>query len=968
MLKIRKISSVFLVLLILIGGIFITPISVSAVNYNPSSAVAYAKQYWNNYNPNYPNYNSSGGDCANFVSQCLYAGGIPQDGTWYNGSSAWISCTAQINYFKSKGYTVIDYAKASDIKVGNPVYYYNGNSMAHTAICVGYSSNGTPLVAAHNSNFWEAEWTLGGASWWGGSDRRVTILMNENNDDVIQPTISDPIVANANGREFTIQCNLNDNIGITRVWLNIYGPNGTQNGYGLTASNGLFSHTIQTSDYAGAGVYTVHIYAFDAQNNETACAINDIKAYDDTIQPTISDPIVTNANSREFTIQCNLNDNVGVTRVWLNIYGPNGTQNGYGLTASNGLFSHTIQTSDYAGAGVYTVHIYAFDAQNNETACAINDIKAYDDTIQPTISDPIVTNANSREFTIQCNLNDNVGVTRVWLNIYGPNGTQNGYGLTASNGLFSHTIQTSDYAGAGVYTVHIYAFDAENNETAYAINNIQAYDIIEANNIHINPTSILLNKAESYILKATIIPDDTTDKTVTWQSSDKSIVTVSNGKVKAIKEGTAIITAKTVNGKTATCKVTVVEPVVEASSISLNKTALSLNVGSTANLTATITPTNATDKTVTWKSSNTNVATVSNGKVTAKSVGTATITAKTSNGKTATCKITVPEPVIEVESISLNKTALSINIGNTANLTATITPKNATDKTVNWKSSNTSIATVSNGKVTAKSVGTATITAKTSNGKTATCKITVIEEITSISINKSSLIVGVGETFKFSCQTDKGTSAKVTYTSSKTSVAIVDSNGNMKAKSMGTAIITATTDNGKIAKCRVTVKKAPTSISINRKNSIMGLGETFYLEGSLDNDEASRVLTFSSNKPEVATVTDGGIVTAKSIGTAIVSITTYNGQKATCRVTVKNAPTSLQFNKTSITLKQGETFYLESQFNTGEYARTVIYNSSNKTVATIGGSGVIMAKSKGTVKITGKTYNGKTQTCTVTVK
>ena len=870
MLKIRKISSVFLVLLILIGGIFITPISVSAVNYNPSSAVAYAKQYWNNYNPNYPNYNSSGGDCANFVSQCLYAGGIPQDGTWYNGSSAWISCTAQINYFKSKGYTVIDYAKASDIKVGNPVYYYNGNSMAHTAICVGYSSNGTPLVAAHNSNFWEAEWTLGGASWWGGSDRRVTILMNENNDDVIQPTISDPIVANANGREFTIQCNLNDNIGITRVWLNIYGPNGTQNGYGLTASNGLFSHTIQTSDYAGAGVYTVHIYAFDAQNNETACAINDIKAYDDTIQPTISDPIVANANGREFTIQCNLNDNIGVTRVWLNIYGPNGTQNGYGLTASNGLFSHTIQTSDYAGAGVYTVHIYAFDA--------------------------------------------------------------------------------------------------ENNETAYAINNIQAYDIIEANNIHINPTSILLNKAESYILKATIIPDDTTDKTVTWQSSDKSIVTVSNGKVKAIKEGTAIITAKTVNGKTATCKVTVVEPVVEASSISLNKTALSLNVGSTANLTATITPTNATDKTVTWKSSNTNVATVSNGKVTAKSVGTATITAKTSNGKTATCKITVPEPVIEVESISLNKTALSINIGNTANLTATITPKNATDKTVNWKSSNTSIATVSNGKVTAKSVGTATITAKTSNGKTATCKITVIEEITSISINKSSLIVGVGETFKFSCQTDKGTSAKVTYTSSKTSVAIVDSNGNMKAKSMGTAIITATTDNGKIAKCRVTVKKAPTSISINRKNSIMGLGETFYLEGSLDNDEASRVLTFSSNKPEVATVTDGGIVTAKSIGTAIVSITTYNGQKATCRVTVKNAPTSLQFNKTSITLKQGETFYLESQFNTGEYARTVIYNSSNKTVATIGGSGVIMAKSKGTVKITGKTYNGKTQTCTVTVK
>ena len=328
----------------------------------------------------------------------------------------------------------------------------------------------------------------------------------------------------------------------------------------------------------------------------------------------------------------------------------------------------------------------------------------------------------------------------------------------------------------------------------------------------------------------------------------------------------------------------------------------------------------------------------------------------------------VDSSTIEVTGVSLNKTALTLEKGKQQTLTATVTPTNATDKTVTWKSSNTSVATISNGKVTAKSVGTATITAKTSNGKTAACKITVVEELTSISINKSSLIVGIGETFKFSCKTNTGTSAKVTYTSSKTSVVTVDSKGNMKAKSTGTAIITATTDNGKTAKCRVTVKNAPTSISINRKNSIMGLGETFYLEGSLANDEASRVMTFSSNKPEVATVTDGGIVTAKSIGTAIVSITTYNGKKATCRVTVRNAPTSLQFNKTSITLKQGETFYLESQFNTGEYARTVIYNSPDKSVATISGSGVIMAKNIGTVEITGKTYNGKTQTCTVTVK
>ena len=157
-------------------------LTVSAYSYNASAAVDYARQYWNNYNSAYTNYNSVGGDCANFVSQCLYAGGLEQDDRWYNGSAAWISCSSQIAYFRDMGFTVIDYAQASDIQIGNPVYYYNGNSMAHTAICVGYSSDGTPLVAAHNKNHWEYEWTLGGANWWGGSTRRVTILMPGHNN------------------------------------------------------------------------------------------------------------------------------------------------------------------------------------------------------------------------------------------------------------------------------------------------------------------------------------------------------------------------------------------------------------------------------------------------------------------------------------------------------------------------------------------------------------------------------------------------------------------------------------------------------------------------------------------------------------------------------------------------------------------------------------------------------------------
>ena len=145
----------------------------------------------------------------------------------------------------------------------------------------------------------------------------------------------------------------------------------------------------------------------------------------------------------------------------------------------------------------------------------------------------------------------------------------------------------------------------------------------------------------------------------------------------------------------------------------------------TETLTATVSPDNATDKTVTWSSSDKSVATVSSsGKVTAVKAGTAKITAKAGD-KTATCTVTVSEKVIAVTSIKLDKSTLSLTEGETAALTATVSPDNATDKTVTWSSSDKSIATVSSsGKVTAVKAGTAKITAKAGD-KTATCLVTV---------------------------------------------------------------------------------------------------------------------------------------------------------------------------------------------------------------------------------------------------
>ncbi len=166
---------------------------------------------------------------------------------------------------------------------------------------------------------------------------------------------------------------------------------------------------------------------------------------------------------------------------------------------------------------------------------------------------------------------------------------------------------------------------------------------------------------------------------------------------------------------------------IPVTNISLDKTSVALEIGDTQTLTATITPSNATDKTVTWTSSNPSVASVSNGVITAKAVGTATITVKTTDGsKTATCTVTVKTPTVSVAGISLNKSAATLEIDETVTLLETLTPSNATNKNVTWTSSDNSVATVSNGTVTAVGEGTAIITVRTVDGnKTATCTVTV---------------------------------------------------------------------------------------------------------------------------------------------------------------------------------------------------------------------------------------------------
>ena len=242
---------------------------------------------------------------------------------------------------------------------------------------------------------------------------------------------------------------------------------------------------------------------------------------------------------------------------------------------------------------------------------------------------------------------------------------------------------------------------------------------IEVESITLDKTSASLRAGESITLIATVNPSDATDKSVTWTSSNPSVATVENGVVKAIKVGSATITAKA-GDKTATCTINV--EATPVTSITLDKTSASLRAGESITLTATVNPSDATDKSVTWSSSIPSVATVENGIVKAIKVGNATITAK-SGDKTATCAIKVE--ATPVTSITLDKTGASLRAGESITLIATVNPSDATDKSVTWSSSNPSVATVENGVVKAIKVGNATITAKAGN-VLVTCIIDVV--------------------------------------------------------------------------------------------------------------------------------------------------------------------------------------------------------------------------------------------------
>lgn len=340
--------------------------------------------------------------------------------------------------------------------------------------------------------------------------------------------------------------------------------------------------------------------------------------------------------------------------------------------------------------------------------------------------------------------------------------------------------------------------------------NVTVVQLAETITLNKESTSLIVGKTET--LTANILPDNTTDKTILWSSSNINVATVdANGMITAKKAGECTITATSLSNPnvTATCKVTVIQPV---TGITLNKTTIEMSeVGEQNQLIATISPEDATEKSVTWSSTNNQICSVSaTGIVTATGAGTAIVTATTvDGGLTANCVVKVLQ---HVDGLNLNKTATSLKVGESEKLQPTITPSNADNKKVIWTSSDSNVATVdTEGNVTAVKAGQVTITA-TSEDNTeakATCTVTVIQPVTGISLSESSYkLKAIGENIQLTATVlpEDATNKKVNWNCPNNTVCIV-SNGNVVAVGYGTAVIIATTeDGGFVATCTITVE------------------------------------------------------------------------------------------------------------------------------------------------------------------
>ena len=505
----------------------------------------------------------------------------------------------------------------------------------------------------------------------------------------------------------------------------------------------------------------------------------------------------------------------------------------------------------------------------------------------------------------------------------------------------------------------------------------------EIKSLSFSQKNISIKKGSSLKLIVHVNPVELSSTKFTWKSSDPSVISVDKyGNIKGLKEGTAIITVTSPNGKTASIKVKVEANEIKAKNLVVNEKNISLNVGGLSQITVKIEPANATNRELIWESSNPNIATVDdNGIIKGISPGTAIIMVKTKDGSLEK-QIVVTIKETEVESLSFAQNDISIKKDDTLRLIVQIKPIGLDSPKLTWSSSDPSVVSVDeNGNIKGLKEGTATITVTSSNGKSASIKVSVVTDevkVEKITLNPSKLTLDVGSSSQVTAIIGpaNATNRELVWESSNPNIATVDDNGIVKGISPGTAIITVKTKDGTVeSQIVVTIKEteveslcfAQNDISIKKDDTLKLIVQI--KPTGLDSPK----LTWSSSDPSVVSVDENGNIKGLKEGTATITVTSPNGKTASIKVTVVTDEVKVEeitLNPNKLTLDVGSSSQVTAIIEPANATnRELVWESSNPNIATVDSNGVVTGISPGTAIITVKTKDGTVESqIVVTIK
>ncbi|MBO5352657.1 MAG: Ig domain-containing protein, partial [Lachnospiraceae bacterium] len=484
----------------------------------------------------------------------------------------------------------------------------------------------------------------------------------------------------------------------------------------------------------------------------------------------------------------------------------------------------------------------------------------------------------------------------------------------------------------------------------------------------------------TFQLYAEILPEETTNKEVTWKSSNPKIATVDeHGLVTFNKSGkaekvTIIVQSQDNPNLVKTCTINILASV---NGVELDQHELNLFVGESERLTYLVNPDDVANKTVTWTSFDTSIAAVDKtGMVTAKGPGKTQIMIMTEDGSFYDlCTVTVD---LYATSVKMNYKKVTMNRGDYFDMEVTVAPANSTVKSLIWESLNPSVVTVSsNGRLTARNVGTAIVMVKTQTGSLAYCEVTVLEPMVSLELDETDITIDVDEKFlltpEFSPEEPSNTEVK--WSTSDEDIAEVNLLGEVTGISGGTVVITCeTVDGGYRAFCLVTVEEPVYELTVTPDNYRLGIGKTYQLTATMTNKGTATdsEIIWSSSDESICTVDKFGKITGVNFGYATIKAEAADGYGAyaTCEVRVVREVTSIRLNYYRIQLVQGETVSLRAEIQPSNATyNTAQFVSDDLTVAVVDEDGLITGITPGTtwVHANAKDNSGVSAACFVEV-